>query len=451
MKNLSRVVWREGMHLGPHHFQAQSQYFESILHFATDSLWYAPYGYAGIEFERETLRNGNVALVHARGVFPDGLSFHMPESDPVPEPRPIGDAFPPTRESLTVLLGIPNYRPSGANTALTAADRLDNMRYVAEPQSVFDENSGRDQKTVLVGRKSIRFYFENEKIENTLSMPVARIVRDGTGHYIYDPAFIPPLVQFGASERLMKMTRRLIDIMDEKSNTLFRNQRGAERFRAGFSSQEVAAFWFIHTVNSSLAALRHLYYTRRGHPEQLFLEMSRLGGALCTFGLDSEVQSLPQYDHLKLDVCFEELDRHVRKHLELVVPTNCIPIPLKQTGRYSFEGDITDQRVLDRARWIFAVRSDVGEVELISRTPRLVKICSGRLLPDLVKTALPGMTLTHLQVPPSAVAPKVDYQYFGVNRSGKCWEHIVETRKVGVHVPGELPNAEIELLVIIDT
>jgi type VI secretion system protein ImpJ len=239
--------------------------------------------------------------------------------------------------------------------------------------------------------------------------------------------------------------------MNEKSTTLFRNQRGAERFRAGFSSQEVAAFWFIHTVNSSLAALRHLYYTRRGHPEQLFLEMSRLGGALCTFGLDSEVQSLPQYDHLKLDACFEELDRHVRKHLELVVPTNCIPIPLQKTGRYSYEGDITDQRVLDRARWIFAIRSDVGEVELISRAARLVKICSGRLLPDLVKTALPGMMLTHLQIPPSAVAPKVDYQYFGVNRAGKCWEHIVETRKVGVHVPGELPNPDIELLVIIDT
>ena len=451
MKNLSRVVWREGMHLGPHHFQAQSRYFETLLNFTTTSLWYQPFGFVGLEFEREALRNGNISLTHARGVFPDGLAFHIPESDPVPEVRPIGDAFPPTRESLTVHFGVPSFRESGANTALTAADRLDNMRYVAEPSAIFDENSGRDQKTVLLGRKSLRFFFEGEKLENTLTMPCARIIRDGTGRFAYDPSFIPPLLQFSASERLMKMVRRLIDIMDEKSTTLFRAQRGAERFRAGFSSQEVAAFWFIHTINSSLSTLRHLYYTRRGHPEQLFLEMSRLGGALCTFGLDSQVQSLPQYDHVKLDVCFEELDRHLRKHLELVVPTNCIPIPLKKVDRYAYEGDITDQRVLGKARWIFAIASDVGELELITRTPRSVKICSSRLLPDLVKTALPGMTLTHLQIPPSAVAPKVDFQYFGVNRTGKCWEHIVETRKVGVHVPGELPNPEIELLVIIDS
>ena len=28
MKHLSRLVWSEGMYLGPHHFQAQSRYFE---------------------------------------------------------------------------------------------------------------------------------------------------------------------------------------------------------------------------------------------------------------------------------------------------------------------------------------------------------------------------------------------------------------------------------------
>ena len=30
MKQLSKVVWSEGMHLGPHHFQVQSRFFEEI-------------------------------------------------------------------------------------------------------------------------------------------------------------------------------------------------------------------------------------------------------------------------------------------------------------------------------------------------------------------------------------------------------------------------------------
>ena len=87
---------------------------------------------------------------------------------------------------------------------------------------------------------------------------------------------------------------------------------------------------------------------------------------------------------------------------------------------------------------------------MISRAPRLVKICSGELLPELVKTALPGLSLTHLPVPPSAIAPRVEYQYFGVSRAGSCWEHIVQTRKVGIYIPGEIPNPELELAIILD-
>ena len=43
------------------------------------------------------------------------------------------------------------------------------------------------------------------------------------------------------------------------------------------------------------------------------LEMLRLGGALCTFALDSHPRDLPLYDHNNLSECFERLDRHIRE------------------------------------------------------------------------------------------------------------------------------------------
>jgi type VI secretion system protein ImpJ len=56
-----------------------------------------------------------------------------------------------------------------------------------------------------------------------------------------------------------------------------------------------------------------------------------------------------------------------------------------------------------------------------------------------------------LPIPPSAIAPKVEFQYFGVSRNGACWEHIVQTRKVGVYVPDDIPGAELELLVVLES
>ena len=446
-KYLSRVVWSEGMYLGSHHFQVQRQSFEDTIQFLSSNLWFAAYGLISYSLDGDALRNGTIALSHARGIFPDGLVFDMPESDPLPPSLPVRDAFLPTQESMLVLLCVPLYYPGGANCALAQG----NTRYVSEAHALADENSGGDARSVQLGRKNIQFVFDGAALETFSSIPIARIIRDGSGNYVYDPSFIPPCVQIGASERLLMILRRLIEILDEKSATLSPFGRGASKFQAGFSSSEVASFWFAHTVNSSLGILRHLYQTERGHPEQVYAEMARLAGALCTFGMDSHPQSLPSYDHVHLDRCFRALDEHIRAHLELVVPTNCVVVPLNPSGRYTFVGEIQDQRCVGRARWILAMQSDAGELDIISRVPRQVKMCSSELLPELVKTSLPGLGLTHLPIPPSAVAPKVEYQYFGVSRSGSAWEDIVRSRKVGLYVPGDFPNPQVELFVILES
>jgi type VI secretion system protein ImpJ len=290
-----------------------------------------------------------------------------------------------------------------------------------------------------------------EDREGLILLPIARILRDSNGNLVFDPSFIPPCLATSASERLLMMVRTLVDILEEKSASLAMARRGAAAARAGYSTEDVAAFWFVHTINASLSVLRHLYLAQRCHPERLFVELSRLAGALCSFGLESHPQSLPVYDHEDLGGCFSALDVHIRRHLELVVPSNCVVIPLQQSGRNFRVGQVIDQRCLDRARWILAVRAEMGETDLIAKGPRLIKVCSRELLPDLVKTALSGLPLAHLPVPPSAIAPKVEFQYFGLSRVGSCWEHIVQTRGVGVYIPDELPNAEIELLVALDS
>ncbi len=452
MKQLSKVVWFEGMYLGPHHFQAQSRFFEDVLQFDTSLLWFEPVGLAGYEFDREALLNGTVALVHARGFFPDGLPFHMPESDPLPAARAIADLFPPTRENVTVMLGVPERRPQSANFDLKGGANGTGTRYLANEEKIADETTGVDEKPVRLGRKNIRLVLDTENLEGLVRLPIARVMRDSSGHFVYDLSFIPPSIDIGASEGLMLMLRRLVDILQEKSAMLSpRGRQGASKFGASLSAREVGLFWFLHSINSALAVLRHLCFARRGHPEELYVEMSRLAGALCTFGLDSSPRTLPLYDHNNLGKCFGDLDRHIREHLELFVPTNCISIPLRKVDNYLYDGDVTDQRCLDRANWFFALRSSAGEVEVVQRTQQFVKVCSAKFVPELVRRALPGLVLTHLPSPPSAVSPKVEYKYFSINRSGPCWESIVKTRQVGVYVPRELPEAELELLVVLDT
>jgi len=450
MRNLSKVVWHEGMHLTQHHFQLQSQYFEDSVTFALAQLFFRPYGLAGGELDAEALRNGTVSLIHARGVMPDGLAFHFPDADPPPPARQIRDLFAPTQDRHVIALALPPRRPGGANCALEAQADGD-ARYVAASRSVRDETTGRDERPVSVGRKNFRLLVDTEPRGDLVVLPLAQVRRDGAGQFIYDPEYIPPLLQIGASGALLDLLRRLVEILTAKSEALVGQRRREGKGLAEYAAREVANFWLAHAVHSTLAPLRHHLEARRAPPEEVFRELARLAGALCTFSLDADPRALPAYDHDRLDECFGALERHIRTQLELVVPTNCIAVPLARTRRLLHAGAVRDPRCFQPSRWILGVRSQTPPVDLISAVPTLVKVCAAQHLARLVSAGLPGLALEHLPAPPSSVARTPGTTYFGVDRAGPCWDALTKTGEVGVYVPDALADAEFDLVVVLQT
>jgi type VI secretion system protein ImpJ len=449
MRSLTKPVWSEGMYLGPHHFQAQNRYFEDSLNFVTDSLWRDAYGFAGLQFDSDALRNGSLALTHARGLFSDGLAFDLPGSDVAPLPREFSALFSPVADHLTMHLAVPTALPDGQNTSLESGRA--SVRFHGVEQKMPDQNTGLDEKPIQIGRKNLQLLAEAEVTDHFVSLPVVRILRDGSGHFEPDPTFVPPCLSLSASPMLTGMLRRLIEILDEKSTVFTQEQQQREGvFQAGMSARHVAQYWFLHALNSNVSPLRHFLLSRHAHPQELFREMSRLAGALCTFGLEVHPRSLPAYDHQELGARFAALDEHIRRHLEIVMPSKAIKIPLKQVESFLYQGELQDERVLGPARWILEIQSPIGEADLIARVPKLTKMCSARFVLELIKRALPGLPLNHLSVPPPQIAARVESQYFAVNRGGPCWDHIVQTRQIGVYVPGEIPSPQLSLIVLFD-
>lgn len=449
MKSLTKPVWSEGMYLGPHHFQAQNRYFEDALNFVTTSLWRDAYGYAGLQFDNDALRNGTLVLTHARGLFADGLAFDLPGSDSAPTPRPFASLFSPVADHLTLHLAVPAVVRDGQNTSVNGA--ANGTRYIASEQKLPDQNTGLDEKPIQVGRKNLQILSESELSDRYVSLPIVRLLRDGTGKFEADTTFIPPCINISASSALTGMLRRLLEILDEKSTVFTQEQQQRHGvFQAGMSARHVAQFWFLHALNSNIPSLRHFLLSQHAHPQELFREMSRLGGALCTFGLEVHPRSLPQYDHWHLETCFTALDEHIRRHLEIVMPSKAIKIPMRAMESFLYGGEVKDERCLGPGRWILEIQSPIGEADLIANVPKLTKVCSARFVVELIKRALPGLVLNHLPVPPVQIAARVESHYFSIQRSGPCWEHIVQTRQIGIYVPGEIPTPQLSVIVLMD-
>jgi type VI secretion system protein ImpJ len=447
MTLLSRVVWSEGMHLAPHHFQTQSRYFEDAVHFAVASLWFKPYGLAACEMDGEALKNGTVSVLHARGLLPDGLAFQIPGSDPAPEARSVAPAFSPARDSHIVHLAIPQDADGSDSGPGIGSDR--DSRFIAETRLIPDETHGGEPRGIGMGRKNFRLLLDSELTENLVSLPLARIRRDGFGRFAYDTSFIPPVLTIGASEPLMDSLRALCDLLDEKSRALTETVRQSGVALPDAYRRDLASFWRLHTIHSSMGGLRHELLVKKGHPEELYMLLARLAGGLCCFVLDAHPGDLPAYDHDDLTDCFSTLIRKIRGWLELTAPTNCVSIPLHSAAPFFWTAGVESPH-LENARWVLEIRSRAGEATIITKTPQVVKVCSEKFVPELVRRALPGMTLTHLPVAPSAVPASVEGQYFSITRVGPCWDHIVQTRRVGVYVPGELPDPFLQLHIVLE-
>ncbi len=448
MRRLQPVIWSKGTFLTPQHLQLQDRYAESILQFRLDALSFKPWGFLELQIDQEALAAGNLVLSNAAGLFPDGLPFQIPAADPAPPPKPLEHYFEgnPAGEA-TFYLAIPPYRERGLN--VTAGVASADTRYLAEVMNVRDETAAQTDKPLQVARKNFRLLVEGEVRQGMPALKIARIRKSESDTFQLDPRFVPPLLDIGASEYAIAIARGLVEILAAKSSLLSGARRQRNQSLAEFTASDIANFWLLYTINTHLPLLRHLFEVRRGHPEGLFATMLALAGALTTFSLAIHPRDLPQYDHDNLSDCLGALNDKLQELLETVVPANFVALPLKPVEPSIYATAIDDDKYLVNTKMYLAVSAEMGEAELISKAPRLIKVCSATHIEHLVKQALPGVQLTHVSQPPSAIPVKLNYQYFSLNQSGLAWEAVGRARNLAAYVPGDFPNPALELLILL--
>jgi type VI secretion system protein ImpJ len=448
MKFLSRVVWSEGMHLGPHHFQTQSRYFEDTLWFLSSNLRQDPWGFLHYSIDTEAMRNGLAILSFASGILPDGLIFDLPDCDSVPDAAHLSDLFSSIDSEIILYLAIPQRQDQGLDCDQAAGS---SARYSAVQRTLRDDSVGQGESTISFARKNLVLTSKAQLSSDSVSFPIARVLRDGQGGFASDPEFIPPCLRISACESLVMLLHRLAQAIEEKIASTRNLRLGTGRFELGTSALDVANYWFLHALGSALPALRHHLQDRRSHPEEIYLDLARLAGALSTFALESTQEEIPAYRHLDLTATFKEMDALIRRYLEIVSPSNSITLQFRKADNYIFAADVNDERCLRRSRWIFGIRSSMADSVILRQTPKLVKVCSAEGVTKLVQRALPGLELMHLPVPPAALHAQADMHYFAVSLSGACWQHILQTKQVGVYLPGDLGDATFDLTIILET
>jgi type VI secretion system protein ImpJ len=81
MTHRNKVIWSEGLFLRPQHMQQQERYFERYVELRAGALRPHAWGFEELELETDLLAIGKLGIRSARGVFPDGTPFAMPDNE----------------------------------------------------------------------------------------------------------------------------------------------------------------------------------------------------------------------------------------------------------------------------------------------------------------------------------------------------------------------------------
>jgi len=447
MRQLQKVLWSKGVLLSPQHLQLQDRFLEELVGFQVAAVSFFPWGFRSLEVDREALASGLLSLTQASGLLPDGLAFEMPGADATPPPKPLGEDWVGDRQALDIFLAIPEYRPGGRNVSMVTSDR--GTRFISEVTLRRDENTGLTEKPIQLARKNFRLLTDADALEGHSVLPTARVLRQPTGEFRLDPHFVPPLLDITASEYLLSIARRLVEILSARSASLSGARRQRGQGLADFGVADIANFWLLYTVNTHLPSFRHLYETRRGHPAELYAALVALGGALTTFSTTIHPRALPAYDHAELGACFTRLDAIVRELLETVVPPNHVALPLKEVEAGIHATAIEQDRWLAAPQYFLAVSSSMRQDELIRKVPQLLKVSSADQVQRLIRQALPGVALRHSPNPPSAIPVRGAYQYFQLDKAGDNWDAVAKAHNFAVHVPSDFPEPQLELIILL--
>jgi type VI secretion system protein ImpJ len=448
MSKYRKIVWNEGMLLTPHHFQQWDNYFEDQLSSRVNSTMQYSYGVLDLQVNNEAIANGNFQLTNCYAVMPDGLIVNVPDAEAVPDLRPVGDHFHPEQERLGVHLAIPAKKMGEANFQANGAKANPNLRFLQEGALVKDETSGINEQPLAYAKSNLRLIFDDEVRDGFTSLKIAELQRTPTGQLKISDDYIPPTLKINSSVWLTNMLRQLVEILITKSGSLGEQRRQSRASLADFTSSEVAVFWLLHTVNSSVPIMAHYFRSPLVHPEKLYLEMASLVGKLMTFSTDHNPKDIVKYDHDDLHFTFLNLSAQLKDLLETVIPSRCVPIKLEKTRETLYVGRIEDERLLKEAGFYLAVKSQMPEAKLIEGVPRVVKIASRDAIDQVIGAALPGVVLTHANPPPAPIPARVGFKYFMLDTIGPYWNGIRGSKVIAVHVPDEIPDEKLEMYAV---
>ena len=438
----SKVIWSEGMFLNPQHFQQQERYFERYVSGKCSAFGAYGWGIQEFEIDQELLKLGKISVASAKGVFPDGTPFSVPDVDDAPPVLEVAE----NTHNTSVYLAVP-LRRAGAVDVLSEDGVQGLARYFSAEQDIRDVTvEGGDILAVKVGKLRLKLLLESDDQSGYACIGALKIAESREDKdVLLDDQYIPTVLDCRATPKLSGFLSELTGLLHHRGESIA--GRLADARRGG--TAEIADYMLLQVINRLEPLTAHLSQIRGLHPLELYSELVQMAGELATFvATNKRPPVFPTYLHDDLQQTFTPVLGELRSGLSMVYEQTAVGLPLVEKKYGIRVAEITDRSMLTSAMYVLAVRADVAEDVIRSRFPAQVKIGPVERIRQLVNAAMPGIQLKVLPVAPRQIPYRSGYTYFELEKHNNFWKELQTSGGFALHVGGDFPGLEMEFWAI---
>jgi len=444
-----RVVWFEGMTLDPHHFQQWNRHRQDVLNSrfraATPNAW----GLSELVVDKERLANGEFSLMQCSGVMPDGLVVDVPGTSPVPEARSVQDHLSSTQETVRVVLAVPDRRSGGRNVQLQGRNGTRDSRFIAESASVEDENTGDNPRPVEVAYTNLQVRFEDESFQGYSTLPVAEVKRTGGGFELVEE-YIPPCVNIEASDRLLELTRRMLELLVAKSADLREHQQEAFAQRE-LAPSDILSLNLMGTLNAYIPHLNQHLSGAHTHPQDVLTTLTALAGELSSYvdEVPAAPRELPTYDHEAPSEAFSRVEAVLRQMLGEATPSSDYEhIQLRPKRQNVLVGDVEASLLENRQLFVVTRSEQHSENKLINALPDMLRVASPNTIDDVLQSYTQALNVEPTRRLPVNMPVDNQATYFKMEKRDPFWDSICQEGGIAIFVPSDFQEVEVELVAV---
>lgn len=442
----SKVLWSEGLTLGPQQLQQLDRYHEVRLQRTAAAINPHLWGVRALQWDDDGLANNRLTADSLSLIFPDGELYEAPGSDALP-PTVDLSTLPPDTQSFLFYAALPQLKADGANLAQGEAD---GARYTQVDSETPDLYTGAVSIDVSYLRPRVRLLSELEPRNASVCVPVARVRRLADGGFELDPAYLPPSVTVGAAAPLLRQVDKLLGKLNVKIESLYSRHRQTSKNVFEIHSGDISSFWMLTTISTAGAGLTHSAQYRQHHPELLFDRLMMLAGGLMTFSQKYALADLPAYDHADPAPGFARLDAIIRDLVDTVISSRyfTIALELDEAKPTHHKGRLDAARIDRQTSLCLAVHADMPPLELVAAVPRLLKVGAPDDVERTILFALPGAELMHMAQVPPEVPVRPNTFYFSIENKGALYDNMLKAEAIAIYAPASFKSLKLELFAI---